>query len=126
MSRKPCIYFDGRQLVVFSRDHISYLILIYKVRLSGEDDPSISPTGHIPGTQADGNVYNFTSTAYVQFASRIRHHALAGLSRWDSLQMTCNERFLVFNTRRSTTSEESGGKEGLIVIDLKVAAERLA
>lgn len=117
-SRKPRVHFDGRHIIVLSKDHIGFLILIYHVRMSGEDDLYFSP--HLKtGSPADGNVYNFSSTPSARFVKRVRHAVLGGLRNWESLQMTCNERYIVFNTRRSDTNK----KEGLVVIDLEMASD---
>jgi hypothetical protein len=83
-----------------------------------------------------GGVYNLSIDATtgkrlprVRLANRIRHVALGGLSSMDSIHMTCNERFLIVNTKTghllpSTgvagggSSDGSGAADGLLVIDL--------
>jgi hypothetical protein len=71
--------------------------------------------------QLDGGVFDLSSTLRVRFANRIRHAALDGIEEFESLRMTCNERFIVVNTK--TGNLLSGGtvpfQEGILVIDLE-------
>jgi hypothetical protein len=127
-ARMPCIHFDGRRLIAFARDHIGFLVLIYHIRFGDDDDDFMftsSPgRASLPGAQEHGNVYNVIRTPpYVRFACRIRHPSLGGLEDWDSIQMTCNDRFLVFNSKQGSGLDEAGHNEGLVVLDLKAAVE---
>jgi hypothetical protein len=104
---------------------------------SSPSSPSGGPEGDDPHgddivVAGSGGVYNLSIDATtgkriprVRLANRIRHVALGGLSSMDSIHMTCNERFLIVNTKTGhllpTTaggSDGSGAADGLLVIDL--------
>lgn len=125
VSRKPRIHFDGRRLIVVAKDQIGYLLLVYQVRLSGDDDSIFQQLARTPsGVQTHGNVYNFGSIPQVRFANRIRHASLGGLEDWESLQMTCNDRFIVINTRQQSGEFATAHNQGLVVIDLEAALDK--
>jgi len=55
----------------------------------------------------------------IKFANRIRHVGLGGLEYFDSLLMSCNERFIVVNTKTGNLiAQDRNACEGLLVIDL--------
>ena len=114
--RKPCINYDGRRLVVFGQDHIGMVILVYHVLTTWEDLDMFE-------TKNDGSagVENFTIPGRIRFVNRIRHIGLGGFEYFESTYMTCNERFLVVNTK--TGNLLGGGRshttDGLLVIDLE-------
>lgn len=120
--RKPRVHYDGRRIIVLGQDHIGLIVLVYHVLSSWED------LGHFKSDKAggrcngdeSGGVYNYTLPHQVRFANRIRHAGLGGLDYWDSIHMTCNERFVIVNTK--TGNLLGGGSsptgEGLLMIDL--------
>jgi hypothetical protein len=71
--------------------------------------------------QLDGGVFDMSSTSRVRFANRIRHTALGGIEDVESLRMTCNERFILVNTKTGNLLSEGTipFQEGLLVIDLE-------
>ncbi|KAL3933924.1 MAG: hypothetical protein SGARI_003593 [Bacillariaceae sp.] len=114
--RKPCISFDGNRLIVFGEDHIGYIILVYAVSNGDTHFQEDSRSG-----EQSGGVYNYTNPPQIRFANRIRHAALGGISKLESIHMTTNERFIIVNTK---TGDSLGGastpfSEGLLVIDLQ-------
>ena len=120
--RKPRIHYDGRRIVVCGQDHIGVIILVYHV-FSSTEHVSYFPSN--PDTKLgdeSGGLYNFTVIPHVRFANRIRHAALGGLERFEAMYMTCNERYIIVNTKTGNllgggASPSSG--EGLLVIDLQ-------
>lgn len=118
--RKPCVTYDGNRILVLGEDHIGAIILVYHVsngdtQFSEERDLSAMLCEH------SGGVYNLTNPPQLRFANRIRHVALGGINRYDSMYMTSNERFIIVNTKRG---DLLGGasfpfSEGLLVIDLQ-------
>lgn len=118
--RIPRIFYDGSKLIVFGQDHIGAIILIYQC---ASRDMPLSDVNEGEEQQGDssGGVYNLTNPSSLRFVNRIRHIALGGIENdFDLIHMTCNERFIVVNTRTGHLlgSSESPG-EGLLVIDLK-------
>lgn len=125
--RIPRIHYDGTRLIVFGQDHIGAIVLIYhcatfqtRTELSSlkmeDEDEEWDGDG-------SGGVYNLLRTKKfngVQLANRIRHAALGGLDGYamDTMHMTCNERFLIINTRTGNLLGSSPIPEGLLVIDL--------
>ena len=111
--KAPKVHFDGRRLIVFGKDASGMVILVYHVLNSGEDlafwDKSDSH-----------GVENFTEPGSLRFVNRIRHAALGGLE-YDSIFLTCNERFIIVNTRNGNLlgGGSSPTADGLIVIDLQ-------
>jgi hypothetical protein len=71
-------------------------------------------------SEHSGGCYNLSNPPQVRFANRIRHVALGGINRFDTLHLTSNERFIIVNTK--TGDLLSGASfpfsEGLLVIDL--------
>jgi hypothetical protein len=118
--RTPQVHYDGNRLIVFGQDHISLLILVYEVSSTLEHLAANTDCLKTKG-QLDGGVFDLSSKSRVRFANRIRHAALGGIEDFESLRMTCNERFIVVNTK--TGNLLSGGsvpfQEGLLVIDLE-------
>jgi hypothetical protein len=123
--RKPRISYDGNRILVFGEDHIGPIILVYQVRSAGgweyDDDPDVSQAEEDDSHagEASGGVYHLTKVPVVRFANRIRHVALGGIDAMDSMHMTCNERFLIVNTRTGNHLGSSPFSEGLLVIDLQ-------
>jgi hypothetical protein len=115
--RLPKIHFDGRRLIVFGQDHIGMIILVYHVLNTNEDMAIFQAVKD----DSSGGVTNFTNPPRVRFANRIRNAALGGLEYFDHIHMTCNERFIVINTKTGNLSSGSSVPyaEGLLVIDLE-------
>lgn len=135
---KPSIHYDGRRLIAFGKDHIGVIILVYHVLTSletiGESVTSAPPS---PPTRGGGDesagISNWTTHPRVRFINRIRHVALGGLGSLDSLIMTCNERYIMVNTKSGhlwnnyNPSQDPPGNsifaaDGLLVIDLEEAS----
>ena len=116
--RMPRVFFDGTRLIVYGEDHIGIIILLYHVLNSNED---ITLFDLKSGEEASGGVYNLTDPPRVRFAHRVRHVALGGIESMDSIHLTCNERFVVVNTKTGNLLGEgtSPFSEGLLVIDLQ-------
>jgi hypothetical protein len=118
--RTPQIHYDGRRLIVFGQDHISLIILVYEI---------VTLIDHqvhqecCTGKQLDGGVFDLSApgtSPRVRFVNRIRHAALGGIEDYESLKMTCNERFVVVNTKTGNLLSEGAipFHEGLLIIDL--------
>jgi hypothetical protein len=101
---RPRVCFDGQRLVVYGKDHIGLIVLVYGVTKAVETQQELS-----------GGVYNLIPS--LEFAQRIRHAALDGLEPFE-LQLSVNERFLVLNTR-ACHQLVSNVTDGLLVIDLE-------
>jgi hypothetical protein len=127
--RIPRIFYDGTRLIVFGQDQIGAIFLIYHCTATShknnnnELSPLVSPQEKEEcDGDGSGGVYNLTHPPRgVQLANRIRHAALGGLDDYamDSMHMTCNERFLMVNTRTGNLLGSSPVPEGLLVIDLQ-------
>jgi hypothetical protein len=119
--RKPCVHYDGRRIVVCGHDHIGLIVLVYHVLSSMEDIEYFPSNPDKKMGDESGGVYNYTVQPHVRFANRVRHAALGGLQYYDSMYMTCNERFLIVNTKTGNLlgGGSSSTSEGLLVIDLK-------
>jgi hypothetical protein len=113
--RKPRIYFDGNRILVFGEDHIGSIILVYQVL--GPEFQGLSEQTSTSG-EASGGVYHLCEPPAVRFANRIRHVALGGIEGLDSMHMTCNDRFVLANTRTGNHLGSSPCPEGLLLIDL--------
>jgi hypothetical protein len=117
--RLPKVHYDGRRLIVFGQDHIGMIILVYHVLNTNQD------TAYFSGVAKDdssGGVTNFTDPPRIRFANRIRNVALGGLEFFEHIHMTCNERFIVINTKTGNLSSSGSSilpAEGLLVIDLE-------
>ncbi|CAB9516053.1 expressed unknown protein [Seminavis robusta] len=118
ITRAPRVTYDGRRILVFGQDHIGLIVLVYQVLASFED---VSLFKDATLEEASGGVYNLTNPSRVRFANRIRHAALGGLQYYDSIHMTCNDRYIVVNTKTGNLLGESTSPcaEGLLVIDLQ-------
>lgn len=114
--RQPYITYDGHRIIVFGEDHIGPIILVYQV-LNSDDDIDFEMERHTG--EASGGVYHLTHPYAVRFANRVRHVALGGIDPLDSIHMTCNERFIIVNTRMGNHLGTSPFPEGLLVIDLE-------
>ncbi|EJK59243.1 hypothetical protein THAOC_20563 [Thalassiosira oceanica] len=124
----PEIHFDGRRIIVFGKDHIGLIFLVYHVLSSRFDQdefdeqiPSFSRKSkkRAKGDQSAGIVQLGDCECRIKFANRIRHVGLGGLEYFDSLLMSCNERFIVVNTKTGNLiAQDRNACEGLLVIDL--------
>jgi hypothetical protein len=140
--RKPRVSYDGNRMIVFGEDHIGMIILIYQMSNGDiqfhDDDEEDEDNGENTTTTENtkirdhcGGVYNLTTPPQVRFANRIRHAALDGIDRLDSIHLTANERFIIVNTKsghllgrssngsNSPSSSSCPYSEGLLVIDLE-------
>lgn len=118
--RIPQVHYDGRRLIVFGQDHISLIILVYEV-ITLIDHPVHKDD--CTGEQLDGGVSDLGAPGTgprVRFVNRIRHAALGGVEDYESLKMTCNERFVVVNTKTGNLLSDGAipFHEGLLIIDL--------
>jgi hypothetical protein len=110
---RPKVHYDGRRLIVFGQDHIGYILLVYQVAFN-ERFP-------MEKNSDSGGVLNLDITnPCIRFVNRIRHAALGGMSTFDSLHMTCNERFVIVNTKTGNLLAGQAA-DGLLVIDLEQA-----
>ena len=119
--RIPKVHYDGRRLVVFGQDHIGLILLVYEVAGTREQLTTYQrETTSSLGQQLDGNVCDLTETKRIRFVSRIRHAALDGVEDYENLYMSCNERYIVVNTKTGHMLSEGAQpfREGLLVIDL--------
>ena len=117
--RRPRVQFDGNRIIVFGEDHIGHILLVYQV--CGAETVGVEDNANEDGIagEASGGVYHLAFPPLVRFANRIRHVALDGIEAMDSLHLTCNERFLIVNTRTGNHLGSSPFSEGLLVIDLQ-------
>jgi len=120
----PEIHYDGRRLLVFGKDHIGLIILVYHVlgtRFDQDDfNDSDTTTLNAKGEES-GGVINLGEERRIKFVNRIRHAGLDGLEYFDSMLMTANERYVVVNTKAGHLIGCDGrnASEGLLVIDLE-------
>eukprot|EP00978_Attheya_sp_CCMP212_P013635 scaffold34226_cov44-Attheya_sp.AAC.1 len=122
--KKPRVFYDGRRLVVLGKDDIGMVILVYHVLNSWEDLDYFEKLDkrHISSTRGDesSGVYNLTNNlGRIKFASQIRHAGLGGLENYDSIYMTCNERFIIVNTKTGNLVGGGGESDGLLIINLE-------
>ena len=96
----PKVHFDGRKIIVLGRDHVGFLLLVYQILYCNEDlENFASGPSDSRGVASSVGVLNLDSTPALRFARKIRHPALGGLEPHDSLNMTCNERFIIVATK---------------------------
>ena len=123
----PEVHYDGRRLIVFGRDHIGLIFLVYHVlgtrydqdEFNSEKAPSERKG---KGNEESGGVVNLLGERRVEFVNRIRHAGLGGLEYFDSFIMTANERYIVVNTKTGHLVASDGARDtsqGLLVIDLQ-------
>ena len=121
----PEVHFDGRRLIVFGKDHIGLIFLVYHVLGTRFDQSDFLDDEEAKlsskAEEESGGVVQMTSERRIKFVNRIRHAALGGLEYFDSLLQTANERFLAVNTKAGNLIGTDGARssEGLLVIDLK-------
>jgi len=125
----PEVHYDGRRLIVFGRDHVGLIFLVYHVLGSRYDqDDFFHGDKHSPsktavkGNEESGGVINLFHERRIKFVNRIRHAGLGGLEYFDSCIMTANERFIVVNTKNGNLIASDGTRnasEGMLVIDLQ-------
>jgi hypothetical protein len=120
-SRIPKVHFDGRRLIVYGEDHMGHILLVYVVQSLDDiddvnDDSSTTSSGGGAGVIVSGSL---------RFARRVRHDAMGGLSEFDSLHVSANERFIVVNTKTghqlAGRNRRSSPADGLLVIDVAKA-----
>ncbi len=121
--RIPQVHYDGKRIILFGQDHIGMILLIYQVHLSGEYSPS--STARFRNDESCGGVVNLIpdQPCVIQYTNRIRHVGLGGLDDFDGIYMTCNERFIIVNTKTGNLleqqeSDHDGASDGLFIIDL--------
>ena len=119
----PEVHYDGRRLLVFGKDHIGLIILVYHVLGTrfDQDEFNDDKTKLNPKGEESGGVINLDDNRRVKFVNRIRHAGLDGLEYFDSMLMTANERYVVVNTKAGHLIGCDGRNacEGLLVIDLE-------
>eukprot|EP00529_Nitzschia_sp_RCC80_P005332 CAMPEP_0113483128 /NCGR_PEP_ID=MMETSP0014_2-20120614/23275_1 /TAXON_ID=2857 /ORGANISM="Nitzschia sp." /LENGTH=1022 /DNA_ID=CAMNT_0000376667 /DNA_START=94 /DNA_END=3163 /DNA_ORIENTATION=+ /assembly_acc=CAM_ASM_000159 len=118
--RKPRVTYDGNRIIVLGEDHIGVIILVYQVSNGNESFP-VETDFDAMTCEHSGGVYNLTNPPQIRFRNRIRHVALGGINRSDTLHLTSNERFIIVNTKAGDllTGASFPFSEGLLVIDLK-------
>lgn len=125
----PEIHYDGRRLLVFGKDHIGLIILVYHVlgsRFDQDEFIDSDKTKVRAKGEESGGVINLGKERRVKFVNRIRHAGLDGLEYFDSMLMTANERYIVVNTKAGHLIGCDGrnASEGLLVIDLEADKEK--
>ncbi|KAL3783475.1 hypothetical protein ACHAW5_011122 [Stephanodiscus triporus] len=121
---RPEVHFDGRRLIVFGKDHIGLIILVYHVLgtrydQNNFDRSNMSP--NLPNGEESGGVVQLSGERRIRFVNRIRHAGLGGLEYFDCMLMAANERFIVVNTKTGNLIGSDGARnatEGMLVIDL--------
>mmetsp|Transcript_57030 Transcript_57030/g.138927 ORF Transcript_57030/g.138927 Transcript_57030/m.138927 type:complete len:290 (-) Transcript_57030:209-1078(-) len=118
--RKARVTYDGNRIIVLGEDHIGVIILVYQVSNGNAPFPIESDFDAMT-CEHSGGVYNLTNPPQIRFRNRIRHVALGGINRSDTLHLTSNERFIIVNTKTGDllTGASFPFSEGLLVIDLK-------
>jgi hypothetical protein len=124
----PRFHLDRNRLVIFGSDHIGCIVLIYQIvrpdteNLVAERKTSALQRGR-PLANGSGGLHAFfrgdDGMLRVRFVSRIRHPAM-DVSTLDapSLQLACNERFIVVRTCRGNQIDEAAGEsDGVLIID---------
>jgi len=140
----PEVHYDGRRLIVFGKDHIGLIFLVYHVLSTRFDQrefqdtklPSPRPRrlkcggrsssrggGGGGGGDDSGGIIHLDPNGEhrIKLANRIRHAGLGGLEYYDYMSLTANERFLVVNTKTGNLIGSDGDRnasQGLLVIDL--------
>ncbi|KAL7532331.1 hypothetical protein ACHAXR_005323 [Thalassiosira sp. AJA248-18] len=130
----PEVSYDGRRLIVFGKDHIGLIMLVYHVlstrfdqnefneaKVQSSSNASKNNKGNKNGEES-GGVVQIASERRIKFVNRIRHAGLDGLEYYDSMLLAANERFLVVNSKRGNLVGSDGvrnASEGLLVIDLQ-------
>ena len=123
--RIPQVHYDGKRIILFGQDHIGMILLIYQVYLSGEFFPL--STTRFKNDESCGGVVNLMpdQPCVIQYTNLIRHVGLGGLDDFDGIFMTCNERFIIVNTKTGNLLEQqesdnnrTGASDGLFIIDL--------
>ena len=131
--RKPQVHYDGRRLIVVGQDHIGVIVLIYHVLSTWEDKVMFDNDPHesyehdenesgMPREESGGVINLSPSTRRVRYVNRIRNVGLGNLEAYDPIYCTCNERYVVVNTKCGNLIGGDGGTnacEGLFVIDLE-------
>jgi len=122
----PEVHYDGRRLLVFGKDHIGLIVLVYHVlgtRFDQDEFNDSDKTKHTTKGEESGGVINLDEECRVKFVNRIRHAGLDGLEYFDSMLMTANERYIVLNTKAGHLIGCDGrnASEGLLIIDLEDA-----
>jgi len=120
----PEVHYDGRRLLVFGKDHIGLIILVYHVlgtRFDQDEFNDYKKTKLNAKGEESGGVINLEEECRVKFVNRIRHAGLDGLAYFDSMLMTANERYVVINTKAGHLIGCDGRNacEGLFIIDLE-------
>ena len=133
----PEIHYDGKRLIVFGKDHIGLIFLVYHVlssRFDQQDFNAINMPSPTPARRkcsgrssskgdGSGGVVQLHPDGEnrIKFVNRIRHAGLAGLEYYDYMSLTANERFVVVNTKTGNLIGSDGARnasQGLLVIDL--------
>ncbi len=122
----PEVHYDGRRLLVFGKDHIGLIVLVYHVlgtRFDQDEFDDSDKTNQTTKGEESGGVINLDEECRVKFVNRIRHAGLDGLEYFDSMLMTANERYIVLNTKAGHLigCDRRNASEGLLIIDLEDA-----
>jgi hypothetical protein len=129
-SRIPKVHFDGRRLLVYGEDHMGHILLVYVVQSLDDGDDFGAPGSST--ASGGGGAAGIIVPGSLRFARRVRHDAMGGLSEFDSLHVSANERFIVVNTRtghqlnagrrnRRRSTSSASPADGLLVIDVAKA-----
>ena len=127
----PAVHFDGRRLIVYGKDHIGLIILIYHVLGTRYDQNEFDESSRtssaaasllLGGKEESGGVVQLLpGERRIAFVNRVRHAGLGGLEYFDSMLMAANERFVIVNTKTGNLVGSDGARnatDGLLVIDL--------
>ena len=129
----PEVHFDGRRVIVYGKDHIGQILLVYHVLSTRHDQdefdeadviksPKKKSSSKTNNGEESGGVINISEERRIKFVNRIRHVGLGGIQYYDPMLLSANERFLMCNTKAGNLVGSDGTRnasEGLLVIDLQ-------
>lgn len=119
------VNFNGKRLILFGRDRIGFVIYIYFIWGTHEEDAYFQSNSNSLNDNVSPKIYHYvpkgTSLVHkrIQFVNKIRHIGLGGLETFESLILTSNERYIVVNTKNGNlVGGREKGRDGIWVIDL--------